>query len=72
MMMSNMLKIGGKVLAVFIAGMVLGYTEYRIHGGEPIRKLYHEVQDERKAKEAAAKNAKEGIDLIKKGLEANG
>jgi hypothetical protein len=56
-MMSGVLKIAAKVGVVLAASFALGYAEYRIKGGQPIRKLYREVQAERLAAMAAAAKA---------------
>ena len=56
-MMSGVLKIAAKVGGVLVASFALGYAEYRIKGGKPIRKLYQEVQAEKLAALAAAAKA---------------
>lgn len=54
--MMSILKTVAKVGIVLAASFALGYGEYRLKGGKPIRKLAREVQAERlAAMEAAAK-----------------
>lgn len=55
--MSNVLKVVAKVGTVLVASFALGYAEYRIKGGKPIRKLYQDVQKEKLAAMAAAAKA---------------
>ena len=52
--MSGAVKIAVKIGTVLITSFVLGYAEYRIQGGKPIRKLYHEVRAEKQAAMMAA------------------
>lgn len=51
--MSGVMKIVGKVALVLAGSVALGYTEYRLKGGEPVTKLYRDVKSERLAMEAA-------------------
>ena len=58
-----------KVTAVFGMAFALGYTEYRVHGGKPIYKLYNEAKAER---QQTAKNravGKQNLALMGKGLQ---
>lgn len=45
-------KIALKVVTVAAIAFGVGYTKYRLNGGEPLRKLYKEVKAERLAAEA--------------------
>lgn len=42
--MGNVLKIAGKIGLVFLGSVVIGYTEYRLKGGKPLRVAYREAQ----------------------------
>lgn len=54
--MMSIWKTMAKLGVVLAASFALGYGEYRLKGGKPIRKLVREVQAERlAAMEAAAK-----------------
>lgn len=54
-MMSGVLKIMAKAALVLTGSLVLGYAEYRIKGGKPIRQLYQDVQAQKLAAAMAAK-----------------
>lgn len=56
-MMSGVLKIMAKVGLVLAGSFVLGYAEYRIKGGKPIRQLYQDVQAQKLAAAAMAAKA---------------
>ena len=63
--MTNVLRIAGKVVGVFAASIAVGYVSYRMHGGEPIRKVYQGVREERLAAEAAKAKATDNVTYIK-------
>ena len=65
--MGNVGKIAIKVAAVLVGSFALGYAEYRIKGGKPIRKVYQEVKKERLAAEAAAVAQAQGTPIKAEG-----
>ena len=70
--MTGVVRLAVKVVVAVTGAIVLGYVDYRIKGGKPIQKVYNEVKSERKEREEQRRTAKEGIELIEKGLKANG
>ena len=48
------------VVGVLVVSTVAGYAEYRLKGGEPIRKVYKQVKEERLRAEAVEQAKKQG------------
>lgn len=56
----NFGKLAWKVLFLVVGSTLVGYAEYRVKGGPPIRELYNQIQNERLAA-VIAKAKRDGI-----------